>query len=457
MPVGSRVLVAAFDLERPSGLGMRPHVGVAMRLMPQFELRGGVSTGSVTAGSEFHYGGLAIDYAYRGPRDRSRCTGSASVSRPGSPCPRAGSPRVASRSGSSPGRLEENFQTHLDDQIASLVTRATSLRAAGDLDGAADLVASAMLLDPANSRRVASLAIGIQRDRAVSLERTNDFAGAALAYGRVLALAAADTAAIRRARAMQGREQPSRITTGRGGRTVSAAAFEAFAADDLPAARLGYQRAIAIDPDDAESERMLARTEDRIARRAQTLADQARGMIQAGIARGRDGAGGPARPARSLGRRRRRRCSPSFARPAPLRACRGGPPGSAGARRACGPRRAGEQPRRGPRPRPCRVANSRRSYRRGVQAMEQNRNEEAVRYWEIVWAADPAFASVAGYLEREYLTRGMEAFAAGRLPDAVEHWRRVLRIDPGNARAAAYVARAQQQISRTRQILGSER
>jgi cytochrome c-type biogenesis protein CcmH/NrfG len=64
---------------------------------------------------------------------------------------------------------------------------------------------------------------------------------------------------------------------------------------------------------------------------------------------------------------------------------------------------------------------------------------------------------VADYLKREYLSRGMEAFAAGRLEAAVDHWEKVLRIDPGDARARGYLARAQQQVARSREIVGANR
>jgi cytochrome c-type biogenesis protein CcmH/NrfG len=49
----------------------------------------------------------------------------------------------------------------------------------------------------------------------------------------------------------------------------------------------------------------------------------------------------------------------------------------------------------------------------------------------------------------------MEAFAAGRLDEAATFWRRALRVDPRDPRALAYLQRAQQQMSRTREILGS--
>jgi tetratricopeptide (TPR) repeat protein len=94
-------------------------------------------------------------------------------------------------------------------------------------------------------------------------------------------------------------------------------------------------------------------------------------------------------------------------------------------------------------------------YRRGLSAMQERRSDEALRLWEVVWAADPRYGRVAEYLKRECLTRGMEAFAAGRLDEAAGFWRRALRVDPNDQRAIAYLQRAQQQLSRTREILGT--
>src|SRR5262249_36994694 len=43
--LGTATLVAAADLEQPSGLATRGHLGFALRLAPQFELRTGWSAG----------------------------------------------------------------------------------------------------------------------------------------------------------------------------------------------------------------------------------------------------------------------------------------------------------------------------------------------------------------------------------------------------------------------------
>jgi tetratricopeptide (TPR) repeat protein len=96
-------------------------------------------------------------------------------------------------------------------------------------------------------------------------------------------------------------------------------------------------------------------------------------------------------------------------------------------------------------------------YQRGLQAQSAQRSDEAVRYWELVWAARPDYREVASNLKREYLARGMELFASGRLDDAMVEWQRVLRVDPTDARARGYLARAEAQRARSREILGPQR
>ncbi|NOT34347.1 MAG: tetratricopeptide repeat protein, partial [Candidatus Eisenbacteria bacterium] len=93
-------------------------------------------------------------------------------------------------------------------------------------------------------------------------------------------------------------------------------------------------------------------------------------------------------------------------------------------------------------------------YQQGLEALQQKRNDDAVRYFEIVWSRDPGHSRVAEYLKREYLTRGLEAFASGRLRDAVALWEQALRVDPKDDRTRAYLARAQEHLARTSAIGG---
>ncbi len=84
--------------------------------------------------------------------------------------------------------------------------------------------------------------------------------------------------------------------------------------------------------------------------------------------------------------------------------------------------------------------------------MEAGHRTEAVRYWELVWAADPGHGPVREYLTQEYLAQGMEAYAGGALRQAVAAWEQALRVDPGDARAGGYLERARQQLARMEKI-----
>ncbi len=95
--------------------------------------------------------------------------------------------------------------------------------------------------------------------------------------------------------------------------------------------------------------------------------------------------------------------------------------------------------------------------KRGLAAIRAQRQDDALRYLEIVWSARPDYRQAAAYLKREYLSRGLELFAAGRLEDAAAEWEKVLRVDPSDERARGYLDRAQKELARSREILGIPR
>jgi tetratricopeptide (TPR) repeat protein len=92
-------------------------------------------------------------------------------------------------------------------------------------------------------------------------------------------------------------------------------------------------------------------------------------------------------------------------------------------------------------------------YRRGQAAAEAGKSDDALRYWELVWSAQPGYQGVDDYLKREYLMRGMEQFTAGRLEEATRYWEKALQVDPGDERTLGYLARAREQLMRSREIL----
>ena len=95
-------------------------------------------------------------------------------------------------------------------------------------------------------------------------------------------------------------------------------------------------------------------------------------------------------------------------------------------------------------------------YKRGMTAMEEGRLDDALRYWELVWLGNPEYEGVADHLKREYLLRGLESFSRGSLDEAILLWEKALNVDPKDEKTIGYLARAREQLSRSREILGEK-
>ncbi|HEU5310866.1 MAG TPA: hypothetical protein VFV24_05380, partial [Candidatus Eisenbacteria bacterium] len=134
-------------------------------------------------------------------------------------------------------------------------------------------------------------------------------------------------------------------------------------------------------------------------------------------------------------------------------------PGKQGGPTAPAPRPAdASKTAEAPRPlSPQRLAELRDLYQRGLAALTEKRQTEALRYFEIVWSASPKFARVAEHLKRQYLMLGLDAYSSGRLDEAVTLWEKAIVVDPADARARGYLTRAQKQLERSREISGEAR
>ncbi len=93
-------------------------------------------------------------------------------------------------------------------------------------------------------------------------------------------------------------------------------------------------------------------------------------------------------------------------------------------------------------------------YQKGLGAVENDRHDDAIRYWELVWSRAPDYQQVAENLKQEYLVQGMEAFAKGRLDQSIEIWERAENVAPGDPRTRGYLTRAYEHKSRIREIKG---
>ena len=95
-------------------------------------------------------------------------------------------------------------------------------------------------------------------------------------------------------------------------------------------------------------------------------------------------------------------------------------------------------------------------YQSGLQAVANDRHDDAIRYWELVWSRAPDYQQVAENLKQEYLVQGMEAFADGRLDQSIEIWERAEQVAPGDPRTSGYLTRAHEHKSRIREIEGED-
>lgn len=430
---GGRSLLAALDLDRTDGRDARMCAGVEWNLHPAFDLRAGLDAGNVTAGTGVRYRNLGIDYAYdNGELETLHRVGLSM--RFGSTVSESRTQSLQAREQEIERRLAEVFQQRRTARIEELLTKAKEARARGQCDEALDALATLQAIEPEHQGGT-QLELDCLHDKATAAESAGDLAGAALLFAQLVARSPADSAAV------QGLARSRAASDLRAARTAEirrkfAAALDAFSADDLPAARRGFQAILANNPSDQEARAMLARVERAADRRAGALFRQAERALQTGAldavpslleqARALDPQAPELERLSAALARAREAAAAAQAPRKPVTPARGALPGLTAAEQ----REVAEL------------------YQKGLSAMERGRTEEAIQYWELVWSKQPRHANVAAVLKREYTTRGLESFASGRLDEAVSLWERALRIDPDDERTRAYLSRAQERLAR---------
>jgi len=337
------------------------------------------------------------------------------------------------------------------------MTQAEEARSLGRYDDALELIAVATTLSP-GTEGASEMEALCWRSKAAELEAAGELTEAALAYGRVLAIVEDDQEAatgVVRCRA-EGDRRAARTAEVR---ERFAKALDAFGAGDLIAARDGFTAVLDIDAQDHEADGMLRRTREAIARRLGELLDQAGRLARGGLFAEASAAIAQAREldpsAAGVGEAevyivQLRTSAADRSTSVPSVEAMPAQSASLDEGRSSGVRTIAEIS-----PEDEREVES--LYRRGIAAMEADRPQDAIRYWELALSTNPDHRRVKEYLKREYLMGGMDLFAIGRLDEAVSHWENALRVDPTDEKAKGYLARAQQQLSRTREILGSGR
>jgi tetratricopeptide (TPR) repeat protein len=460
---GHRSILAAIDFEKSKNAEGDLHVGAEVNPHPLLALRAGWNAGAFTTGSDIRWRTTAFNYLFES-NDVESVHNFGVTWKFGSTVAERRLAAAQIEEERFRKRLAESFQRRQEERVNDLLERSKELLAGERFEEALGILATVEALQP-DDERIAGLKSKCLFAQARGREAAGEFADAAVLYGRVLTINPEDEWArggLERVR----EESDRRAARSTRIRDLFGSALDAFTAGDFVTARENLRGILDVDPDDTEAKAMLTRTETAIAVRtsnlllqagrfldrgllpeAEELLDQARALdpravglpqLTARLSRAEQELAAAERKQRLAAEREKHAVatgrSAGVAKPVPE-----------------SPPRAVKRPV---------LSQKRRKeienlYRRGVEAMEEERGDEALNYWELVWAADPAYRNVADYLKREYLLRGLESFSQGSLEDSVHLWEKALSVDPTDEKTLGYLARAREQLTRTREILGS--
>ncbi|MFH1738680.1 MAG: PorV/PorQ family protein [bacterium] len=458
MPIGwGGMAVASIELERSPDMSPRINAGFEYRPHAMFALRSGFNYGRPVLGAEVQWGNLALDYLFEDNELETVHRLGFSL-KFGATVEESRMASLRAEEEALQARLTDAFEQRSVGRINDLMSDAEMAQQEKRYDDALEILAIIQTLMPDLEAAKAKEA-ECWRLKAVQLESAEEYADAALAYNRVLTITPDDsTTAMDLERCH--REGNERARRSEALHERFAAALDSFSEGDLRAAREGFAEITKANPNDQEAAAMLRRTELAISSRVDELLVESErysmgGLyVEAGetIARARNldpGARGLHRAEASLARRRRESAAteePGSRIIIPAQSVATAENGQPVELNIPAPQLSSQERRR--------VEDL---YRQGIEAMEAGRSQDALHYWELAHSTDPNHPQVNEYLKREYLMRGMDSFANGELNEAVSYWEKALEVDPLDDKARGYLARAQQQLSRTREILGGGR
>jgi tetratricopeptide (TPR) repeat protein len=454
---GSRSLLATVDVEKAREADTDLHAGLEARLHSLVALRGGFNGEGYTAGAGLRWRDYAFDYVLEENEIESVHRFGATIAFG----PTTEESRLAARAAEEEEfrrRLAETYRLRQEQRARELAERAESLLGERRFDEALDVASALAALAPDDTLATSYQSRALQ-EKALLAEVDEDFAEASILYGRVLAIAPDHeraAAGLARCRAESDRRaaRTARI------RDLFALALDAFSSGDLVTARSRLQEILDVSPDDAEARAMLRRTETAISVRVSALLARAGRSLDRALlgdaeealeeAFGLD----PDADGIPLLRARLRKAEEELAAAARRR--------ERAVAAAPSPTNVGAPVAPAPVPKAPALSEKKRReiaelYRSGMEAMQADRADDALHYWELVWMNDPEFRDVAEYLKREYLLRGLESFSRGGLDDAIRLWERALEVDPEDEKTLGYLARAREQQARSQEILGNPR
>jgi len=447
-------LLLTADLDKTSGMDNRLHAGAELTLLNTLALRCGTGDGMFTAGAGLRYDGLKFDYAYE-----DNILGDVHRFGLGMAFGRTTTEKrqeeLQTREAAFQKRLAAMFEQQNNSRNTALLDQLRQALSRGAYLNAQDRISTLRVLDPGQPDldELEAQAFLLQ---ARHQRNKGDLTGAVVAYQHSLGLdpeletAQAELQAVRDMSDRQAARSEEL-------RRLLDEALAHYATGDFLAARKGFRDILELEPQDADARSFLASTQRSIDLQCETLADRALASAQAGNFRA---ARTDLDQARKLVAD-----NPHLIETAHnielLRNRSEADRGTAGSP----DHRTTTQ---SPSPTPAlpmsyadlpvkRQAEIGRLYRAGVNAMEEERRDDAVRYWELVWSSAADYQQVAENLKQEYLVQGMEAFAAGQLDLAITTWEKALNVAPEDARTKGYLARAYDHRSRIKRLKADEK
>ena len=427
------------EIDFHGGLELLPH--------PVLALRGGYNAGNPAYGAGIRWRGFAIDYVLEDNEIESVHRFGIGIGF-GSTVEEKRLAAEAKEEERFRQRLADTFQRRQDERILELVQQGEALLSAGEHEAVLDVVATVRVLEPGHEGARRLEARNLMAMAALE-EAGGDLGEAAFLYGSVLAITPDDVDAaegMRRCRAESDRRaaRTARI------REQFDTAMDAFTSGELRDAHDQFAAILEIEPDDREAHAMLTRTVNAIETRTAELLGRAEQYVGRGLLTEADElllevaeldprADGLAALTERVREAERELQAAARRQREAVEVARASPPV---AKAPALSRKRREE-----------IADL---YRRGMGAMEAGEADDALRYWELVWSADPEYQNVAEYLKEEYLLRGLDSFSNGGLDEAVRLWEKALEVDPDDEKALGYLARAREQLARTHEILGTK-
>ncbi len=458
--LGSQVqLMTSADLDKTQNMDTRIHAGTELRLMDTLDMRAGSNNGMITAGAGVRYAGLTFDYTWE---DNPL----AAVHRFG--LSMAFGQTTGEKRRQAATEREKAFQSRLVAMLEhqekarnqELVAAARQALKQGDYRSALKKAATLRVLQP-ELPDIVDIEAAAYMEQGQALESTGDLSAAAMAFQRCLSLVPDH---IKAQAALQATLKRSDREAARGTeiRQLLDTALADYADGHLFKARSGFLAILKLSPRDKDAAALLQATNQTLDLRTESLADQALAMATAGDFQAADRILEQAQKlvpnnvhlTRQQQKIRTLRHNATIDKQVATTAVEDGyspdmgvPITSSHAQVTATKRVVpyADLPFK-------RQAELSRLYREGATALEDNRREDAVRYWEMVYANAPDYSQVASNLKQEYLTQGMEAFAAGKLTTATKIWEQALRIDPDDTRTKGYLARAYDHLARISSI-----